>query len=391
MTGPVSRVLMTCDAIGGVWSYSVDLGHALGDAGIEVVLAVMGRPLSEQQHRDVWGMATVSVVEGPYKLEWMNEPWADVERAGEWLLELERRYRPDLIHINGYAHAVLPFAAPTLVVGHSCVLSWWEAVKCERAPREWDAYRERVSAGLARASWVVTPTLSMLRALERHYGPMPRASVIPNGCDLERYQPDIKEPFIFSAGRLWDAAKNAVTLSRAAGAVCWPVYIAGDAQRPLGISEGSEERKARQLHTLGQLSRGELARWLGRASIYAFPARYEPFGLSVLEAAAAGCALVLGDIPSLRELWQGCALFVPPEDDRLLARALEQLITDGELRLDLGQRAYARAQRYSLPALRTNYLQLYDALLRQAEAPRASEPQTRGPVSDHQASAETRL
>ncbi len=31
------------------------------------------------------------------------------------------------------------------------------------------------------------------------------------------------------------------------------------------------------------------------------PARYEPFGLSVLEAALSGCALVLGDIPSLRE------------------------------------------------------------------------------------------
>ena len=33
------------------------------------------------------------------------------------------------------------------------------------------------------------------------------------------------------------------------------------------------------------------------------PARYEPFGLSILEAALSGCALVLGDLPSLRELW----------------------------------------------------------------------------------------
>ena len=52
---------------------------------------------------------------------------------------------------------------------------------------------------------------------------------------------------------------------------------------------------------------------MGRAAIYALPARYEPFGLSILEAALSGCALVIGDIPSLREIWADAALFVPSD------------------------------------------------------------------------------
>jgi hypothetical protein len=59
----------------------------------------------------------------------------------------------------------------------------------------------------------------------------------------------------------------------------------------------------RRVRCLGPLEASELAGWMHRAAIYALPARYEPFGLSALEAAQAGCALVLGDLSSLREVW----------------------------------------------------------------------------------------
>src|SRR5690606_871916 len=104
------------------------------------------------------------------------------------------------------------------------------------------------------------------------------------------------ENFIITAGRLWDQAKNIAILEKAAGAIRWPILAAGDAENPNG---GVAEFK--NLHLLGQLSDMEIADRLARASIFALPARYEPFGLCALEAALAGCALVLGDIPSLRE------------------------------------------------------------------------------------------
>ncbi len=81
-----------------------------------------------------------------------------------------------------------------------------------------------------------------------------------------------------------------------------------------------------------------MAGWLGRASIFALPARYEPFGLLPLEAALSGCALVLGDIPSLREVWGDAAWFVPPDDRDALTAAIGSLIASPRLLQRAGRR-----------------------------------------------------
>ncbi|MGH9309765.1 MAG: glycosyltransferase, partial [Vicinamibacterales bacterium] len=108
---------MTTDAVGGVWRYSVDLGRAFGRRGVRTTLAVMGPSPDDAQRREAEG-AGLALIDRPYRLEWMEEPWADVERAGPWLLELARALRPDVVHLNGYAHAALPWTQPTLVVAH---------------------------------------------------------------------------------------------------------------------------------------------------------------------------------------------------------------------------------------------------------------------------------
>src|SRR5206468_2043376 len=112
MTPPPTprRILMTTDAVGGVWNYALDLSAALGVHGVEVVLATMGPPPDTDQRRKA-ALANVTLRESSFRLEWMREPWADVARAGDWLLELEREFAPDLIHLNGYTHAALPWSA----------------------------------------------------------------------------------------------------------------------------------------------------------------------------------------------------------------------------------------------------------------------------------------
>jgi len=352
---------MTADSIGGVWTYALDLSRALGDDGIEVLLAVMGRPLTRDQHRTAAAIPTLTVSERPYKLEWMEDPWADVQQARSWLLELERDAAPEIVHLNGYSYASADFRAPVVLVAHSCVLSWWAAVKGEQVPPSWHQYRDRVRAGLQQAAAVVAPTHAMLDALTAHYGTVPNAHVIENACDLSRYSADLKEPFVFSAGRIWDEAKNLELLASIADTLAWSVYVAGDAQRPPGAHESTELPARHTLKSLGQLSRSEMAAWLARASIYAHPARYEPFGLTVLEAAASGCALLLADIPSLRELWDGVALFAPPSDSDAWRRALTTLIDDGPMRERLASAAQERAQRHGLREFAAAYVALYQS------------------------------
>lgn len=353
------KVLMTADTIGGVWTYALELARGLAGSGVEVTLATMGEPLNELHREKANRVPRLRVFESTFKLEWMEDPWRDVEKAGEWLLRLADRVRPDLVHLNGYAHGALPWNAPKVMVGHSCVLSWWRAVKGEAAPEEWDRYRREVAEGLAAADLVIAPSEAMLGSLEEHYGGLPRSRVILNGRDPKLFSPGSKEDVVFAAGRLWDEAKNLEALEKAAPQVSWPVFVAGESLH----SDGGGELRTRHTRHLGRLTQRALAAWLGRSSIYCLPARYEPFGLSALEAALAGCALVLGDIPSLREIWRNRAVFVPPEDPEALADALTRLIEDPDRRNSLAAGARARALQLTPEHMVEAYLEAYGEVL----------------------------
>ncbi len=125
---PPRRILMTADAIGGVWTYALELIRALEPHGLEFTLATMGSRLNPAQTREAGTLANLEIRESNFKLEWMQDPWNDVARAGDWLLEVAQECQPDLIHLNGYCHGALPWPAPVLIVAHSCVLCWWQAV-----------------------------------------------------------------------------------------------------------------------------------------------------------------------------------------------------------------------------------------------------------------------
>src|SRR5947207_10815231 len=162
------HVLMTAHTIGGVWTYALELALALNAHGVSLTLATMGALPTPEQRDEAAGLPDVRLVESDFKLEWMQDPWRDVAEAGDWLLELERSVRPDLVHLNGYAHGALAWNAPKLVVGHSCVWSWWRAVhRCDPSA-EWNKYRSAVAAGLHAADLVICPSDAMLRALQEH-------------------------------------------------------------------------------------------------------------------------------------------------------------------------------------------------------------------------------
>ena len=332
---------MTTDAVGGVWTYATELAAALP---ADVTLAVLGPPPSDVQRAAFDG----DLRHHGGRLEWQEDPWDDVADAGRWLLELEAELRPDAVHLNGYAHGVLPFEAPTVVVGHSCVLSWWEAVRGGTAP--WQRYRAEVTAGLHAADSVVAPTAAMLDSLRRLYG-LRGGHVIHNGLRRRAAAAGpTKQPLVLGAGRLWDEAKGLDVLDAAAARIGWPVEVAGDGGDAAGV------------RLLGPLPHDALRAKVAAAAIFAHPARYEPFGLAPLEAAQSGCALVLSDLPSLRELWADAAIYVTPGDGDALAAALETLIEDAPARAEMAARARARSRRYSVGAMACRYMDLYAKL-----------------------------
>ena len=337
---------MTGDTVGGVWTFALELAEALGAHGIEVVLAALGGAPSATQKAEASRIRNLYLLESEFKLEWMEDPWRDVEESGRWLLDLEEEFAPDVVHLNSFGHAALEWNTPVVLTAHSCVCSWWKAVKREPLPESWSRYHSLVKSAVHSADITIAPSSAMLRSLTESYG-FEGGVVAPNGRNPLRFRTGPKEPFVLAAGRLWDEGKNVASVARCARRIEWPVYLAGGGAGFDGC------------HMLGRLSSEELAEWYARAEIYALPARYEPFGLSVLEAGLSGCALVLGDIPSLRENWDGAAAFVPPDDEDALESVIRELIGDPPRRRAMSERAYARALSFTPERMAGAYLAAY--------------------------------
>ena len=369
-----TRVLMTTDAGDSAWTHSLDLARGLRARGIEVVLAATG-PEPTAVRRAAAEALGVRLEHGPHGLDWTADAWRDLPAANDWLLELERRHRCDVVHLNDYALVACPFASPKIVVARACMLSWWESVRGAPAPPEWARYGEAVTAGLAAASHVVSPTRWMRQALEQRYGMTARASVIHDARPPGIFEPGGKQPFVLGVGQVSDEAKNLPTLARAGRSLPWPVKIVGAhgappsvAAEPRGDATPGPEVLADGLtdafedaDLLGALPPSEMADLYARAAIFAAPARYEPFGLTVLEAGLSGCALVLGDIPSLRELWDDAAVFVPPDDVGALSACLHDLVRHPELRHEMGVEAQTRAASYRYDDMVDAYARVYAA------------------------------
>ncbi|WP_380595947.1 glycosyltransferase family 4 protein [Steroidobacter flavus] len=351
---------MTTDAVGGVWTYALDLCSALAAHDVEVVLASMGPLPTEAQRDAAKALGNVSLLESDYRLEWMTEPWDDVTVAGEWLLDLAAANAVDVIHLNGYSHATLPWRRPVVCVAHSCVSTWWQAVHGSPPPDRWNEYRHRVQDGLNSANIIVAPTAAFLEQLGASYRLTQPTRVIHNGRAATTFNCDVsREPIVLACGRPWDVSKNLRVLDEASQGSTWNACVIGNTAGPDG-----QEFIPSALRAVGHQPAHEVHAWMRQASLFVHAALYEPFGLVVLEAAAAGCVLVLADIPTLRELWDGAAEFFQPRSSDELRALLQALLADPERQRKLAAAARTRASKYSMAVAAAEYVDTYRTLVR---------------------------
>ena len=165
----------------------------------------------------------------------------------------------------------------------------------------------------------------------------------------------MRAAIVFTSGRLWDDGKNVRLLDAAATRTPVPLYAAGPLTGPNGAAIGDLQG----LRALGTLTPVQIQDWLARTSIYASSALYEPFGLGVLEAAQAGCALVLSDIPTFRELWQDAAVFVDPRRPEAFAAAFDRLTEDQAEGRRFGGLARARATAFGAEKMARGVAAIY--------------------------------
>jgi glycosyltransferase involved in cell wall biosynthesis len=364
--GQKLQLFMTADAVGGVWQYALDLAHGLVDHGVETTLAVLGPSPDADQVAAAGAVPGLRLVATELPLDWTAATPDEVKSAGAALVALADESSPDIVHLNSAALAAgTRFRAPVVVGCHSCVATWWEAVRRGPVPDDFLWRARLVQQGYRAADALIAPTAAFAGVTQRTYGLRHAPHVVHNGRSLVTHRPNrpaLCASFAFTAGRLWDEGKNLTVLDRAAGRLSVPVVAAGPLAGPNGARIAFQHLK-----TVGRLGESEVAGWLKATPVFVSTALYEPFGLAVLEAAQAGCPLVLSDIPSFRELWDGAAVFVPPDDDRAVAAAVERIIRDANARTRLEDAACERARDYSVEAMAAGVFAIYRSLLSGAD------------------------
>ena len=352
------HVLMTADALGGVWQYSLDLAQGLVRRGLTVTIAVLGPAPSPAQIAAAESASGARIQATDLALEWLAKDPAEVRAAAEALVRLAASLKADIVHLHSPAFASAHFPVPVVAVCHSCVGTWWDAVETGPLPRDLAWRRDCVAEGCTHVDTLLAPTEAFAVATQRVYGLAEPPRVVRNGRRTPAAPTQTTSPasYVFTAGRLWDRAKNAATLDQVGARIDWPLRAAGPLEGPAG-----ERVLAPHLDCLGRLDDAGVAAQLGARPVFLSLARYEPFGLAVLEAASAGCALVLSDLASFRELWEGVALFVDPSDAAGAAAAIRRLADDPAERVRRGRAARTRAELYGVDAMTDGVLAVFRA------------------------------
>lgn len=358
------HVLITSDTVGGVWTYTQELVTGLIHAGHRVTLVSFGKLPSPPQTEWLRTLPRLDYHPTEYRLEWMEVAERDIDESRRYLELLVRETQPDVLHLSQYCYGDIGVHVPRIVVAHSDVVSWWVAVHGhEPEPTPWMVrYREHVAKGLQAADMVVAPSRWMLSAVERYYLTPQQGVVIYNGRNPELFDPySAKANFALTVGRIWDEGKHVSLLLEHDQPI--PVRIVGWQQEP-----GREHRNLPALRTgvelLGAKSQAELRALYASASVYVGTSRYEPFGLSPLEAAFSRCALVMNDNPAFHELWGESAAFFRQNDPEDLTRVVTELQSDSELRDELAERAYETAcAKFSCARMVSQYESAYQQVM----------------------------
>jgi glycosyltransferase involved in cell wall biosynthesis len=355
LTAP-RRILLTIDCVGGVWRYALDLACGLADLGIETVFAGFGPPPDREQREEAEALGHLHWCGLP--LDWQASRADDLDRVPGTIAALAAATGAETIQVNAPTQAAgLAVDVPVVAVSHSCVTSWFRAVRGSGLPADWQWQGPLNQAGLMRADAVVAPSRSHADLLAYCYRDIGIIEVVPN-ASRSRPDPTLqRRPFTYAAARWWDEGKNAACLDAAAALAEWPTIAVGANAGPQG-----QRFDFRHVEHRGQISHAEVRQLAAQASIFVSPSIYEPFGLAALEAARAGAALVLADIPTYRELWEDAALFADPADPEAFAAALNALARDPDRRQAIAAKARIRSAEWTVQRQAAAMADLYARL-----------------------------
>jgi len=193
-----------------------------------------------------------------------------------------------------------------------------------------------------------------------------RTTVIPNGIDLDRFDPTRpRERQVLVVTRMVER-KGVQYLIDALAGWSWDfkVKIVGD-----GPYLSELRKKAKDLHVnvefLGYVDNksSEFKDLFETSDVYVFTSSSENFPVVLLEAMTAGTAIITSNDTGCAEAVGDCALLVPPENSAAIREALQKLFSNPELREELRKKGRQRVESlFCTDSVTQRYVDLYHSV-----------------------------
>jgi phosphatidylinositol alpha-mannosyltransferase len=338
--------------LGGITEHVHNLAHELTQLGHTalIITSRMSGAAPDPPHVRRVGTSRLIYSNGAFSR--MTVGW----QLRSQLAALFKAEKLDVVHVHGPLAPTLGVLAPQAAIRVGIPVvgtfhSWFPrsvGYRLFRAPLQ--RLLDRFDASIAVSEPVITSHARYFKA---------RWDLIPNGIDLELFQPEGRKPFteerllhLLFLGRL-DPRNGLATVLEAmpriqavhAGA---RLVVAGG-----GPLRGWYERRAERpgIRFLGPVYHRRPALYR-EADLYVCPTTRASFGITLLEAMACGTPMIVSDIPGFRELVGGGeALLVDPHDSAAWAEAAAMLLADPARRQAMGEEGRRRAAHYAWPSV----------------------------------------
>jgi len=279
----------------------------------------------------------------------------------------------DVLHVPHFNIPLL-YSGKTVVTIHD--LLWHESKGSKNTTLsplkyaiKYHAYRTIVARAVQHASQILVPATTVKESITSLFPSLDqkKITVTYEGVDANWFTPTLKkskrEKVLFYTGSLYPH-KNVMTVVRALEEL--PDYsLVISSARSVFVDQFIQEVKGLAMENrvkhVGRLSDADLRQWYAKATALVQPSLSEGFGLTGVEAMAAGIPVIASNLPIFKEIYQEYASFFDPHDPSDLVRVVKSMDNQAT---DLAQ-AQAFVRRYSWDTMAEETLNSYEKALHQ--------------------------
>lgn len=223
-----------------------------------------------------------------------------------------------------------------------------------------------------KADAIASPSRFLSELIEKNIPGKP-VHVIPNGFNSDRFKTNAHLPDrVLVVSRVFER-KGIQYLIQALDGMNTPIHvdIVGSGPYLDSIKEIAQTIHTRAkivFHEWLENDSSELQALYEQASIFIFPSEAENFPIVLLEAMAAGLAIITTKETGCAEVAGEAALLVSPRDPQAIRRALETLLANPDLRKSLGVAAQQRVEsQFSWLTIAKQYMAVYQKVIQQRQ------------------------